>query len=250
MTQHHDTDLAVVKPWASKIRKHLQTGIESFILAGHDLDAAVEDFKQRDDKHWKHAYSELLSELKISQQTAYTLRSIAKHPILSDPENYGSLPCSWSTLGELASLPAPELEKRIEAGEITPNLKRDQVRQWKQPNHPPAGGWPGWTQTNMKPIIFHLVGLIMPDDLTEQEFFEVGRKLKPLHGLFFAEAEEFVGAGHLNYRRVPAELLSFLVGFTNMGKLFWVDEIYRISSGRPVVGVLTIPNEQLDKAVA
>ena len=171
------TDLAVVKPWSSRIRNHLQTGIKSFILAGHDLDAAVEDFKQQNGKHWKHAYSELLAEVKISQQTAHTLRTIARHPILSDPSNYGSLPGSWSTLGELASLPSPELEQRMKAGEITPDLKRTQVREWKQSNHPPASG-SSWPSVDMEPVFFNDgASLQMPSDLTELEIDDIGESM-------------------------------------------------------------------------
>jgi len=139
-TSQTSTDLALVETWASRVRKHLRKGIESFIKAGRDLDAAVEDFKNQGNKHWQHAYSELLAELQISQQTAHTLRTISQNPILSDPANYGSLPGSWTTLGELASLPQPELEKLIEAGEVTPELKREQVRWWKCQSHTPASG--------------------------------------------------------------------------------------------------------------
>ena len=99
-------DLMAVSPWVDTIRSHLKTGVQSFIKAGCDLENAVADFKLQDDRHWKHAYSELLSELRISQQTAHTLRTIAKNPVLSDPNHYEALPVSWSTLGELARLPA------------------------------------------------------------------------------------------------------------------------------------------------
>jgi len=253
------TDLAVVKPWASRIRGHLQTGIESFILAGHDLDAAVEDFKQQNGKHWKHAYSELLAEVKISQQTAHTLRTIARHPILSDPSNYGSLPSSWSTLGELASLPSPELEQRIEAGEITPDLKRDQVREWKQLNHLPASGSPQ-PNVSLRPVIIgydipKMGNALLPEDLTLEEAFEISQRAYGFFGLF---QERVRGASnHLNLylKNGDSSLLPPQGDSTDFQMLsqhagapvFWMAILTDLESGRAVVGVLVDIRDKIQK---
>ena len=240
------TDLAVVKPWASRIQNHLQTGIKSFILAGHDLDAAVEDFKQQDGKHWKHAYSELLAEVKISQQTAHTLRSIARHPILSDPSNYGSLPGSWSTLGELASLPSPELEQRMKAGEITPDLKRYQVREWKQSNHLPASG-SSWPSVDMEPVFFNGTILQMPSDLTESEADEINMSICIFEGEWQWQLDTYTQQCEA-YFRTKNRQLGPPKGdpvFFNAIQQYYPRKIFAVSymdkrlhTGRLVVGVL------------
>ncbi len=252
------TDLAIVKPWASRIRGHLQTGIESFILAGHDLDAAVEDFKQQNGKHWKHAYSELLAEVKISQQTAHTLRTIARHPVLSDPRNYGSLPGSWSTLGELASLPSPELEQRIEAGEITPDLKRNQVREWKQPNHLPASGSPQ-ANVGLRPVILGYDipkegNALLPEDLTFEEAFEISERSFGFFGLLAEHVRRaskrlnaYLRNGDSSLLPIQGDTAYFRMLSLHAGApVFWTAILTDLKSGRAVVGVLVdIRNKKL-----
>ena len=60
-TNQTTTELATVQTWASRVNKHLRKGIESFIAAGRQLEAAVEAFKQQGGKHWKHAYGAKLA---------------------------------------------------------------------------------------------------------------------------------------------------------------------------------------------
>lgn len=68
--------------------------------------------------------------LPFNQQTANKLMTIAVHPDLADHSHGSDLPASWTTLAVLAQLPAGEIPKRIEAGEITPDLDRATAQQW------------------------------------------------------------------------------------------------------------------------
>lgn len=62
--------------------------------------------------------------LPFSERTAQMLIRVAQHPDLANPNHGADLPPSWRTLAVLAQLPPGEIPKRIEAGEITPELDR------------------------------------------------------------------------------------------------------------------------------
>jgi hypothetical protein len=68
--------------------------------------------------------------LPFSVRTAQVLMQIAKHPDLSNAHHDAHLPPSYNTLGVLAQLPPGEIPKRIEAGEITPELDRATAQGW------------------------------------------------------------------------------------------------------------------------
>lgn len=128
--------------WADCVTRSYRAGIEQFVVTGHALEHAVADFKKRDDKHWKHAYGELLRRVKMSRQTASQLRSIAKHSVLSDRRNYHALPANWTTLRQLARLPESEVKRRIADGEITPQTGRKEADAWVASNRYHGSGSP------------------------------------------------------------------------------------------------------------
>lgn len=66
----------------------------------------------------------------FSKTTASRLMQIATHPDLANDAHVHHLPPSWGTLAILAQLPEGEIPKRIEAGEITPELDRSTAQQW------------------------------------------------------------------------------------------------------------------------
>lgn len=68
--------------------------------------------------------------LPFSEQTARKLMQIARHPDISNRAHARDLPPSWYTLAVLAQLPPGEIPKRIEAGEITPELDRATAQSW------------------------------------------------------------------------------------------------------------------------
>jgi uncharacterized small protein (DUF1192 family) len=68
--------------------------------------------------------------LPFSERSAQMFMRIAEHPLLSNPQHASDLPASWYTLSVLAQLPAAEIEARIAAGEITPELERSKAEEW------------------------------------------------------------------------------------------------------------------------
>lgn len=73
----------------------------------------------------------LIERLPFSEATAQRFMQIANHPDLGlNPAHVRDLPTSWSTLAVLAQLPPGEINARIEAGEITPELDRATAQGW------------------------------------------------------------------------------------------------------------------------
>ena len=68
--------------------------------------------------------------LPFSQQTANKLMTVAQHPDISNHAHVRDLPAAWGTLAVLAQLPAGEIPRRIESGEITPELDRATAQAW------------------------------------------------------------------------------------------------------------------------
>lgn len=66
----------------------------------------------------------------FGKTTASRLMQIAMHPDLANDAHVHHLPASWGTLATLAQLPPGEIPKRIEAGEITPELNRATAKAW------------------------------------------------------------------------------------------------------------------------
>lgn len=68
--------------------------------------------------------------LPFSERTAQAFMRIAQHDAIGNPQHVTDLPSSWGTLSVLAQLPPAEVEGRIAAGEITPDLTRRQAEEW------------------------------------------------------------------------------------------------------------------------
>ena len=81
-------------------------------------------------------------ELPFGADTAQKLLRIARHPVLGNAAHAQYLPAAWSTLYELARLPAPVIEAKLASGEITPDLERKDVLTWR-PGAKPAPKAPG-----------------------------------------------------------------------------------------------------------
>ena len=69
-------------------------------------------------------------DLPFGRSTADKLMSIARNRILSNAEHVPHLPASWGTLNELAKLPEPLLEEKIDTGEINADTTRADVNQF------------------------------------------------------------------------------------------------------------------------
>jgi hypothetical protein len=67
--------------------------------------------------------------LSFSKRTAFALRRIARHPVISDPVRYSSLPPCWRTLDLIITLASPDsIREAIDDKRINPDLQQKDVR--------------------------------------------------------------------------------------------------------------------------
>lgn len=100
-----------------------QNAVDSIVETGRRL---IEAKSRTASGKWLDA----VALMPFSDGTARKLMAIAQHPDLANRSHGNDLPASWTTLFVLAQLPAGEIEKRIEAGEITPELERAKAQEW------------------------------------------------------------------------------------------------------------------------
>jgi hypothetical protein len=74
--------------------------------------------------------------LPFSYGTAIKLMRISSNPILADKSHVKQLPASWGTLYELATLPAPDLERALSSGLVTPRTERKEIEALKPRTDP------------------------------------------------------------------------------------------------------------------
>lgn len=72
---------------------------------------------------------EALEKMPFGKRTAQAYMQIADHPDIANAHHGAHLPASWRTLSVLAQLPAGEVTRRIEAGEVTPEISRSVAEQ-------------------------------------------------------------------------------------------------------------------------
>jgi len=108
--------------WAGIIRADLSQAVLGFIMAGQHLRDARQQIEYGKWEIW------LREDVGISRSTAYSLMAISEHPMLADVQCIEHLPPSWGTLYELSRLEPPLLEAAIDAGDVHPDLEREQAR--------------------------------------------------------------------------------------------------------------------------
>lgn len=108
---------------ASHVSEAWQNAVESIVETGRRL---IEAKQRVGHGRWLEA----VALMPFSERTAQALAQIARHPDLSNPQHVAGLPASWGTLAVLAQLPPGEVARRIEAGDITPELDRATAQQW------------------------------------------------------------------------------------------------------------------------
>jgi hypothetical protein len=125
---------------AGEWRKH----VSAIVQVGKLLNQAREELEQDDFDRLK---------LPFSKRTAQMLRRIAKHPVIADPANHGSLPACWRTLDALITVAGDSrLKTAIADGHINPELQRKDIRQaLGLPPKPSREGSKGNGQTHEKP---------------------------------------------------------------------------------------------------
>lgn len=104
----------VTEPW--------QNAVESIIETGRRLIEAKQHVAHG---HWLEA----VALMPFGDSAARKLIQIANHPDLSNQDHGTDLPASWRTLSVLAQLPEGEIPRRIESGDITPELERRQAEE-------------------------------------------------------------------------------------------------------------------------
>lgn len=107
---------------ASYVTEAWQNAVESIVETGRRLTEAKHRIGHG---RWLDA----VALMPFSEQTARYLMQIGRHPDLSNRQHVGDLPASWGTLAVLAQLPPGEIPRRIQAGEITPELNRAAAQQ-------------------------------------------------------------------------------------------------------------------------
>lgn len=108
---------------ASHVREAWQNAVDSIVETGRRL---IEAKQRVGHGNWLPT----VEMLPFSEATARKLMAISTHPDLANRSHGNDLPASWSTLYVLAQLPPGEIPKRIEAGEITPELDRSTAQTW------------------------------------------------------------------------------------------------------------------------
>ncbi len=102
---------------ASHITEAWQNAVESIVETGRRLAEAKA-------KVGHGNWLPTVQLLPFGERTARALMQIADHPDLANRQHVADLPAAWGTLAVLAQLPAGEIPRRIEAGEISPEINR------------------------------------------------------------------------------------------------------------------------------
>lgn len=113
----------------------LDEAIPKFEAAWHKtVDALFEMIQLIEHYRSRPGFETLRQELHdrgiIKDSVMSMLHTIASNKILLDTNNRKFLPPAYNTLYSLAKIDSKILEKKLSKGEITPDLKLEQARQW------------------------------------------------------------------------------------------------------------------------
>ena len=72
-------------------------------------------------------FLDLIATLKLDQHKAQYFMNVARHPIISNPDQWCAFPPSWRTLAELATIRRVPMLALIESGEIHPTMTREEA---------------------------------------------------------------------------------------------------------------------------
>jgi hypothetical protein len=110
--------------WMVRINDGLSKTVGGFIQVGRDLIEAKA-------KLGHGGFNTMFGPggLKINQRTAELLMRVARHPAISNPNNYSILPPTLNALNKLSDLPAEGLQKAIDDGKVTPSMTIREARE-------------------------------------------------------------------------------------------------------------------------
>ena len=103
--------------WAEVIRRDLVAGTTAFISAGRKFIEAKQALKETNEY-----FTDLVTDLGYDLDTVERWMAIARHPVLSDSENFRNLPTAWTTLHTLSRIPQELLLKYIADGIVHAQL--------------------------------------------------------------------------------------------------------------------------------
>jgi hypothetical protein len=95
-----------------------QKGVESIIETGARINVAQAEIGEG------RFEAEVLPKLPFSRSTAYRLKAIASHGVLSNVAHVRLLPPSWGTLDALTRVPQTKLLSAIKSGKVHPGMAR------------------------------------------------------------------------------------------------------------------------------
>jgi hypothetical protein len=88
--------------------------------------------KYKKSKLWKPIKEELIARNIMKDSVMSMLSAIAENTLLTSQEHIPLLPPSYNTLYQLTKLGDEELERRFIEGDIHPNLKVEDTREWRK----------------------------------------------------------------------------------------------------------------------
>jgi len=113
--------------WGAGISKAWREGLEAILKTGRLLIAAKADPKMAG-----HYEAMVEKDLPFGPRTARMWVSIARDERLTDRKHVSVLPPSWGTLYQLSRLTDEDFEARLAAGDIKPDLERNEIATWRR----------------------------------------------------------------------------------------------------------------------
>ena len=96
------------------------------------IDTAVLVHHYKKSKYWKDIKEQLIERNIMKDSVMSMLSAIAENPLLTSEEHIPLLPPSYNTLYQLTKLGDEELQRRFIDGDIHPNLKVEDTREWRK----------------------------------------------------------------------------------------------------------------------
>lgn len=101
-----------------------------------DVSKILRDLQDGDQKIWSEVRDTLIERKIMSRTTISNLISIGKKELLT--QNVEKLPPAYNTLWVLSTLDDKELQSKLDDGLLTPELRLEDARKWKQPEEFPT----------------------------------------------------------------------------------------------------------------
>lgn len=119
------TDTEIVER-CRRIRARLQDSAQAIIDVGREL---LEMRERTAHGQWQRCFADDNPErLPFGDRTAQMLMKIAGNEQIANPKRVSDLPPSWGTLYELSKLPEDKLQRALDAGRVTPDMERKDVK--------------------------------------------------------------------------------------------------------------------------